>query len=94
MLFYFDDLDVNSFLESVSESLEIIFNKFKDKDELFVSVNNIVDSISFKVRIRIIHQKLPDNVRVLKLFKECNFSDGSTWDTFIFRFQTDLFQGK
>lgn len=50
MLYYFNNLNVYAFLKSMCESLKVIFNKFKDKDEFFVCVNDVVDSIWIKFR--------------------------------------------
>lgn len=56
-------------LMAVQKFLQILVEKFENKGQFLVCVENIDKS---------------NNIWVLKLFEKGNFSNGGTWNTFVF----------
>mmetsp|Transcript_13839 Transcript_13839/g.19369 ORF Transcript_13839/g.19369 Transcript_13839/m.19369 type:complete len:208 (+) Transcript_13839:656-1279(+) len=74
----FQNGHVQSGIANIQILFQILIEKFKDKREFSFGVDYIVET---------------NDVGMLKFFEERNFANGRGGDTFIFRFQTDLFEG-
>ena len=61
----------------IQQLLQVLIKEFKHEGELLVSMEHVYKS---------------NNIWMLQLFEQGNFSDGSTWNTFFFRFKSDTLQ--